>query len=368
MSYEDIDWGSIDTSNTSFINTIWLSKDASEMIIKTSIVLPVVILGIMGNILVIFILVKNPYIRTPTNLLIGNMAAADLLSLLLHPWVILTYDFFQNYQLGQVGCQGEGAMECSILIASVISMSVITYDRLTAIVLPKETRLNRKGAKIVMGVTWVVGILLSIPLVIYRTYKERQWLNFLEKYCTEKVLIINMYWYVIITVLVWLPLSIQLICYVTIFVKLNKYEKMLVRKLQHHRTSYKKRAAKMMFVIIVTFMICRLPFTALIIYRHQLIKVKQLSLSNDVRNQVNGIYHKLWFISKYLIFLNAAMNPFIYGRAFKATRLYKWLFPLRGNKLAATKPNEKQKSSDETSSKLFLIFRKKAKIQESATK
>ncbi|KAJ8926512.1 hypothetical protein NQ314_021114 [Rhamnusium bicolor] len=217
MNYENIDWGSIDTSNTLFINSIWISKDASEMIIKTTIFLPVILFGLFGNIVVIYILVKNHHIRTPTNLLIGNMAVADLLSLLIHPWVILTYDFFQNYQLGQVGCQGEGAMECSILIASVISMSAITYDRLTAIVLPKETRLNKNGVKILM---------------------------------------------------------------------LNKYEKMIVRKLQHHHVSYKKRAAKMMFIIIVTFMICRLPFTALIIYRHQLIKVKKLSTSNDVQNQV----------------------------------------------------------------------------------
>ncbi|KAJ8979335.1 hypothetical protein NQ317_006949 [Molorchus minor] len=261
MSYDDIDWSSIDTSNTSFINSIWISKEASEMILKTSLFLPVVILGLIGNILVIYILVKNLHIRTPTNLLIGNMAVADLLSLLIHPWVALTYDFFQNYQLGQVGCQGEAAVECAILIASVISMSAITYDRLTAIVLPKETRLNRNGAKIAMVVTWIVGMLLSVPLVLYRTYKERQWLNFLEKYCTENF-----------------DCNKHLL--------LNRYEKMLVQKLQHHPASYKKRAAKMMFIIIVTFMICRLPFTALIIYRHQLIKVKQLSSSNDVKNQL----------------------------------------------------------------------------------
>lgn len=50
-------------------------------------------------------------------------------------------------------------------------MSAITYDRLTAILLPRETRLSLKGAKIVMFVTWLAGLILSLPLVFYRTYK-----------------------------------------------------------------------------------------------------------------------------------------------------------------------------------------------------
>lgn len=52
-------------------------------------------------------------------------------------------------------------------------MSAITYDRLTAIVLPQETRLSKKGAKIVMVLTWGFGIVLSYPICLYRTYKVR---------------------------------------------------------------------------------------------------------------------------------------------------------------------------------------------------
>lgn len=156
---------------------------------KSSLFLPVVIWGIFGNLTLLYIIVQNRHIRTPTNLLVANMAAADLASLLIHPWVFLIYDFFQNYQLGEFGCKIEGTIECtflithltsgcfiikfsgSILLSSVMSLSTISYDRFTAVVLPKETRLNRKGAKIVMVVTWFVGFLIASPLYFYRTYK-----------------------------------------------------------------------------------------------------------------------------------------------------------------------------------------------------
>ncbi|CAG9863801.1 unnamed protein product [Phyllotreta striolata] len=364
----------IDYSTTPFINNIWVSKDCTEIILKTSAVLPVVIFGVFGNVMVIYILWKNVKIRTPTNLLIGHMAVADSLSLLTHPWVTLTYDFFQNYQLGVVGCKGEGAAECSILIASVISMSAITYDRLTAIVLPKETRITKKGAKTIMVVTWIIGLLLSVPIYLNRQYRERQWKDFLEKYCTENVVFLNIYWYVIITVMVYLPLIIQIICYITIFLKLDKYEKIALKKLGQH-INYKKKAAIMMFIVTIVFMVCRLPFTAFIIYRHQLIKGKKLGGSMDVTYQVNQVYYVLWFVSKYLIFINSAINPLIYGvtneqflRAFKATKVARLICRMNPNR-AIPKESKKIKSDTTNRNGIFYIFKKnKRHLQEENTK
>ncbi|XP_022916828.1 neuropeptide Y receptor type 1 [Onthophagus taurus] len=322
----------IDISNSTFINEIWLVTDTREIIIKTSAVLPVVLWGIFGNICLLYIIIKFRHLRSPTNLLIGNMAAADLASLLIHPWVVLVYDFFQNYQLGAFGCKVEAAIESAILMTSVINLSAISYDRLTAIVLPKETRLTRKGTKILMGITWIVGLIIASPLFFYRTYKERQWLDFLEKFCSENTIVINIYWHVIITILFWFPLIIMLLCYISIFIKLTKYDKVMKQQLKPSRTiSYKTKAIKTMFIVVVTFMICRLPFTALIFYRNYLLKSN--SISSQVQNQANGNYETLWFVSKYLVFVNAAINPVIYGltnekfrRALKSTGVAKFLF------------------------------------------
>lgn len=95
--------------------------------------------------------------------------------------------------------------------------------------------------------------------------------------------------------------------------------------------------------------------------------------------QVDGMYHTLWFVSKFLIFVNSAVNPLIYGatnekfrKAFKTTKISKWLFPSANKKIAA-KPVENQKTSQETTGKysIFLIFKRKPKplqIKTPATK
>ncbi|XP_076250782.1 neuromedin-K receptor-like [Rhynchophorus ferrugineus] len=340
-------------------------------------------LGLIGNFWVIYVLKNNRHIRTPTNLIIGNMAVADSLSLLIHPCFMFVYDYFQNYQLGSVGCKGEGPIECSLLMASVISMSAITYDRLTSIVLPNETRIDQKKAKIVICCTWIIGIAMSYPLAVYRTFKERQWRNFDETYCTEDAVIINIYWYVIITVLVWLPLSIQIVCYSTIFVKLNKYEKIIVKSFNHHQLGYKRSAAKMMFIVILTFMVCRIPYTAFIIYRHCLLKSKKQSSTNVITNIVDGSYHTLWFTSKYLLIVNASLNPLIYSatnisfrNAFKRTKLWQLIENLSIVKRITQNYNKPKspRSFNENSRNnrnIFCIFRRRqisTQAQEPSTK
>ncbi|CAH0564251.1 unnamed protein product [Brassicogethes aeneus] len=113
---DDDDYYQLDTSNITFINTLWLVREPDFIIEKVALFLPLVVLGIAGNTQVIYIITKNVHLQTPTNLLIANMAVADLLSLLFHPWVFITYDVFQNYQLGLIGCYGEGALECITIL------------------------------------------------------------------------------------------------------------------------------------------------------------------------------------------------------------------------------------------------------------
>ncbi|KAK9887810.1 hypothetical protein WA026_000125 [Henosepilachna vigintioctopunctata] len=356
-----------DYSEVNFINEIWVVKPLKEIIVELSIFLPVIIIGLSGNFLLIFTLATNKHLRTPANLMIGNMALADMLSLLVHPWVyLITYDFFQNYILGPFICRTEAALECAILISSVMSLSVISYDRLSSIVVP-NTGLNQMTARICMVCTWLTGFFLSTPLIIFRSYKERQWKDFLETFCVEQPLIIQIYWPTICAVLVWLPLTILIICYISIFIKLQRFESVVLRKaLSHQRkASYKKKVAKMMFIVILTFMLCRLPFTVLIFWRFSRFTGK----SPQNINNNPGFYFYLWLASKFMIFLNAALNPIIYGitnekfrKAFKNSKLSNWLFVKKS--IIPDCPKNEQKTDEN----IFFIFKWKIKQKEENTR
>lgn len=78
------------------------------------------------------------------------------------------------------------------------------------------------------------------------------------------------------------------------------------------------------------------------------------------------MYKTLWWISKYLIFVNAAINPMIYGltnekfrRALKNTAISKFLYPVETKKKLPVGPVVKKKTTKETDltnkNKIFYI-------------
>ncbi|KAH8321773.1 hypothetical protein KR067_000747 [Drosophila pandora] len=283
---------------------IWLHKPDAEITWKICTFVPLIAFGLYGNTIMVYLIVANRSLRTPPNMIIANMAVADLLTLAICPAMFMLNDFYQNYQLGCVGCKLEGFLVVVFLITAVLNLSAVSYDRLTAIVLPRETRLTMIGAQIVVVSTWISGILLASPLAFYRSYKVRIWKNFTERYCKENTAVLPKYWYVLITILVWLPLGIMLICYIAIFYKLDRYEKRLRSRENPLTVSYKRSVAKTLFIVVVVFAALRLPFTILVVLREKY-------YDEDI--SVGSGMQLFWYISQYLMFLNAAVNPLIYG-------------------------------------------------------
>ena len=152
--------------------------------------------------------------------------------------------------------------------------------------------------------------------------KSKTILDFLEEFCTENTTILPIYWHVLIAALVWFPLTIQLICYAAIFWQLDRYEQRVRRREHPISLSYKTKCARTIFIVVIAFVVLRLPFTALIFVRNQMLK-------NNEMDQVEGSFQALWYTAHYLIFLNAALTPVIYGYTNDNFRLSFFIFYLK---------------------------------------
>lgn len=119
----------------------------------------------------------------------------------------------------------------------------------------------------------------------------------------------------------------MVVCYTAILWKLDRYEQQVLKREHPICVSYKTKVAKTLFVVVLTFIVLRVPFTVLIFLRNDLLK-------QSVINQVNGSFAVLWYAAHYLIFVNAAVNPLIYGltndnfrRAYAQTPLFAFFCP-----------------------------------------
>lgn len=209
----------IDFSQHDFPREIWFSKPSSEIVYKLIMLMPIILCGVIGNLLLLNVVFKNRALHTPTNYILSNMIVADTLTLVFCPAMFICGDFFQNFILGTLGCKGDGFLQGSVkpkafvlpnlcccccfflvwvsvfsflgyfstlflskwcvnviilvtfLLTAVLNLCVVSYDRLTAIVLPMEKRITMRGAKMTMLLTWIVGLTISIPFAVYRNYK-----------------------------------------------------------------------------------------------------------------------------------------------------------------------------------------------------
>ncbi|KAG7210417.1 hypothetical protein KM043_011949 [Ampulex compressa] len=302
----NLEWENVDTTKHHFPSRIWEMRPTWEIILKIVSVMPIIIIGTLANGSLIHVIMKAKSLRTTTNLLIVNMSIADLGTCLLCPWMFLCIDLYQNYILGPVGCRLDGLLVHALTLVAVFNLSAVSYDRVSAIVLNCSGKLTRRTTHILLYGTWIFGGAVAIPLALFRNYHERQWKDYLETYCTEDTMLVYPYWHIFAGLSVWAPLAIMAICYSAILIKLDRYETQALKSKYPIVVRYKGRVAQILALIVLAFIICRVPFTALIIRRAQLLQQTPKS------GRAESMY-PLWYVSRYLVLVNAAINPLLYG-------------------------------------------------------
>ncbi|XP_014371297.2 neuropeptide FF receptor 2 [Papilio machaon] len=295
----------IDTSQYPFPNVLWHRKSTREVAVKASAMVVIGIMGIFLNSIILTILIKNRWLWTASNYLVGNLALVDLLTLILCPWFMLVRDFYQHFVLRNFGCKFEGFLQATFLLASMGAVILVSYDRLAAAALNSEARVTKAAAPKLIFATWFIAIALSLPWSVKREFMERQWLDYLEMFCAEDVKVLSIYWHFIIILLVWLPLGLMTVTYSTIIWRLE----WSARKLSSNGggqvvSKAKGRAMKITACVLLAAAFCRIPYTVLVYWRN--------NLTLEI-NAVEGAYNIMWFVANYLIYVNCAINPLIYG-------------------------------------------------------
>ncbi|KAH9639628.1 hypothetical protein HF086_010035, partial [Spodoptera exigua] len=160
----------LDTSQHNFPNTLWHVKPPLEIALKLSAMLVISITGIFLNSIILTILLRNKWLWTASNYLVGNLAMTDLLTLLICPWFMLVRDFYQQYVLRNFGCRFEGFLQASFLLAGVCAVLLVSYDRLAAAALSAETRVTIKVAPYLIVASWLASMTVSLPWAVKREF------------------------------------------------------------------------------------------------------------------------------------------------------------------------------------------------------
>lgn len=231
-------------------------QDRASSVVISFIYFVVCALGLWGNTLVIYVILRHAKMKTVTNIYILNLAVADVLCMMSLPFIALQLALV-HWPFGEVLCKVIMSVDSLNQFTSIFCLMVMSIDRYLAVVHPIKSTKWRKPriAKLINLTVWGVSLLVIIPTMIFSGLNNLPvcgmvWPEPMDVYCTG---------FIFFTFLVgfFLPLMVICLCYIFIIVKV-KSSGMRVSSTKRKRSE--RKVTRMVSIVVVVFVLCWLPF------------------------------------------------------------------------------------------------------------
>ncbi|GAA6235094.1 melanopsin-like [Lates japonicus] len=130
-----------------------------------SVILLVGVTGMLGNALVIYVFCRSRTLRSPSNLLVVNLAAADFLMSLTQSPVFFVASLHRRWVFGELACELYAFCGALFGITSMMTLTAIAVDRCLAITRPLALLggVSRRWVLAVLAGVWLYSLGWSLP-------------------------------------------------------------------------------------------------------------------------------------------------------------------------------------------------------------
>ncbi|KAL8565445.1 hypothetical protein ACOMHN_049422 [Nucella lapillus] len=292
-----------------------------EMGLKIALYALAFLVTVCGNTLVIFVICRSRRMRSTTNVLLLNLAVADLMVAAVCMWVHLGNALTPEWPFGNWVCKVNTFCQVVVVTSSVLTLTVISVERFMAIIFPLRGRWTTCATATIIVVVWVVAVVVASPHLFVRHVFEQQWKDRLEVWCAEdwpqvykdevtcdtwepgKVV----YYSIEGIVMYVVPVVIMIVTYTLITHRLltRSFPGTLISSTVAAQERAKRKVIKMLVAVVVCFMVCWSPQEYILLYG-----VFRLFLGLSV-DQASD-YHTVKYTALYVAYLNSALNPILY--------------------------------------------------------
>ena len=280
--------------------------DEDRKVAITVIYVILFLVAILGNVLVIYVVLRRPGMKSPTNLLLVNMAIADLLfALFMFPLALTRYHvrgLWIGGPFGEFSCHAIFFMSHLPIAGSTTTLIFIALERFFAIMFPYRVIKIFRKVSIITVVIWLSSAILMMPVGIAagtaerngQTYCDRNWSVFGDPSKASRT-----FYDAAIIVTYEAPLLFMAILYAVICHKLWRRHAPGRQTVHAQRNSmlHKRQVVRMLITVVVVFALCWLP-THLQHYLITYFPEVHARLSLDTKVAMNLVGHT-----------NPAINP-----------------------------------------------------------
>ncbi|XP_072179664.1 G-protein coupled receptor 54-like [Diadema setosum] len=275
----------------------------------------ITVIGVLGNALVCYVILRHLQMRTATNYFIMNLAITDIAFLVCCAPFTASVFALNHWIFGQFLCKFVFYMMHVTAQATCMMLTAMSIDRYQAIMHPLRSLGTRtqSGVLIVSGCIWAFSALSAIPLAVFMKVKQLGG----GPICVDDWPYREMFaGYALLTafILYIIPLAIIVVCYTAILRNLWKTSlpgEEESSQSQNQRRIYRqrRRVTWMVLSVVVVFAICWMPLYFV-----------NLWLRLDPNFPKTTFMYGFKIFSHILSYANSCVNPFVYafmGRNFQ---------------------------------------------------
>ncbi|XP_053726442.1 KISS1 receptor b [Synchiropus splendidus] len=284
----------------------------------------IMLVGLIGNSLVIHVVTKHQQMKTVTNFYIVNLATTDILFLVCCvPFTASLYPL-PSWIFGDFMCRLVNYLQQVTAQATCITLSAMSVDRCYVTVYPLQS-LRHRTSRMALAVSvsiWIGSLLLSIPVAVYQRLEEGYWFG-PQTYCSEVFPTVHLQRVFIIysfLAVYLLPLLTITVCYAFMLKRMgqtsvNPVDSSYQVQVQTERAAaVRARVSRMVVVMVVLFLVCWGPI--------------QICILLQTFGHRSYMLYKLKIWGHCMSYCNSSVNPLVYafmGNNFK--KAFKHAFP-----------------------------------------
>uniref|UniRef100_A0A8C4HHH0 Growth hormone secretagogue receptor type 1 n=1 Tax=Dicentrarchus labrax TaxID=13489 RepID=A0A8C4HHH0_DICLA len=128
-----------------------------ELVCVTVIYIPLMLFGLLGNILTILVVWLRPHMRSSTYLYLSSMAVSDLLILLLLPLDLYKLWRPRPWPLGDLACKLTMFLSECCTFCTILHITFLSLERYLAVCWPitAKTLVTRRRTRALIGCLWL---------------------------------------------------------------------------------------------------------------------------------------------------------------------------------------------------------------------
>ncbi|XP_008293736.1 growth hormone secretagogue receptor type 1-like [Stegastes partitus] len=139
-----------------------------ELVCVTVIYIPLMLFGLLGNILTILVVWLRPHMRSSTYLYLSSMAVSDMLILLLMPLDLYKLWRPRPWTLGDLFCKLTMFLSECCTFCTILHITFLSLERYLAVCWPitAKTVVTRRRTRAVIGCLWLGAAVSAAPVLI----------------------------------------------------------------------------------------------------------------------------------------------------------------------------------------------------------